>query len=619
MPRRKHTLTEKELEKLYKVVADYSRVSTDSEGQASSIEHQLQYFETIAKEKGYKHFKSYYDVGESGTKLTRDGFEKMLHDAGIDVVKNKDPRDKKTKVSYYISEYRNPKFGQIWMKSTSRFARNTLSFELIEILRKNHVYVVFLEQNINTKDTSRDFELKLFQTFDENESREKSKATRWGYERAAEAGKVYGCPYGYDRKDGRLYKNGDAGTVKLIFDLYTERGQGIRKIRNYLFEHGIRPRKGGDYFGYSSIKNILKNEKYAGYGNTLKHDAGTFMNKHYSKVRPGYKIFETDRIEPIITKEQYDKAQKINNERVVILNNKAAGRMVAYSKYHDFLECGECGAKYIRNRDWISKSDHARGRYYFYNCGRKRRDGITACNSVNIKESAIDEYVAGLRNGRLAAGFDDYLATYCDFLSNTINILTEHKLKPLLPGNEERNAKEIQKLQKAMKAAIQQKIEHPRQNAGGVIDKLIEEYAAKIEALDNAEQWHQAAEVYADILRIEEIFESTIEAVGKNKKRIFSDEGLREVLSALVVGFVISENGKKSPVLYPKFRYYDNALTIIKKYGLEHQFMDLVFRHNAGGTTSNDKKTISQVFKANLSAQFTKIKKEYGEKFSRLM
>ena len=367
MPRKKHTLTEAELAKLQNIVADYSRVSTDKDDQLNSLENQLTYFKTAAKERGKIHYKSYWDEGLTGTKLNnRAGFNQMLHDAGIDVVDDIDPRTMKKRTSYYISEYRNPKFGQVWLKSTSRFARNTLSFELIQILRRNNVYVYFIQQNLLTDDTANDFQLKLYQNFDENESRTKGKAVRWGYQQGAKAGKVY-CGrglFGFDKdaEKNTLRKNKDAEIVQLIYRLYIE-GLGIRRIRDYLYQHGIKSPSGKEKWGYTSLKNMLHNEKYCGYNNPLKFDSGeVFVDKHWSKPKLEYEIYECDKIDAIVSKADFDKVQELMRQRCDDLKNPTKGRKVSYSKYNQLLYCYSCGKHYQRNSDWY---DEAKTRKYY--------------------------------------------------------------------------------------------------------------------------------------------------------------------------------------------------------------------------------------------------------------
>ena len=151
------------------IVSAYCRVSTDSSDQTNSYENQQSYFNREIEAKGHTLFKIYKDFGLTGTKLSnRPEFEEMLTDAGIDIkVINTDARDKRLLRQHTVYELsdRKPKFNEIWIKNTSRFARNTLSYTLITLLRQKHVNVYFIEQNINTSDLAQDLLYKLISVF----------------------------------------------------------------------------------------------------------------------------------------------------------------------------------------------------------------------------------------------------------------------------------------------------------------------------------------------------------------------------------------------------------------------------------------------------------------------
>ena len=126
-------------------VAVYCRVSTNKDDQLNSLENQRTYFEHVAEEKGYTIYEIYADQGITGTKLRRPEFERMLKDAGLDIItvsaSDRDKR-KKSQHTYYIASDRTPKFNLILVKNTSRFARNILSMEIIN--RLNEKKLVFI-------------------------------------------------------------------------------------------------------------------------------------------------------------------------------------------------------------------------------------------------------------------------------------------------------------------------------------------------------------------------------------------------------------------------------------------------------------------------------------------
>lgn len=111
--------------------------------EGNSYENQLSYFNREIITSGHELYKIYPDKGLTGTKLAnRPQFLAMLRDAGIDVkhihTDKRDGRAKRSHVVYEISD-RAPMFDEIWLKNTSRFARNTLSYEIITLLRQKKV------------------------------------------------------------------------------------------------------------------------------------------------------------------------------------------------------------------------------------------------------------------------------------------------------------------------------------------------------------------------------------------------------------------------------------------------------------------------------------------------
>ena len=91
-----------------------------------------------------------------------------------------------------------------------------------------------------------------------------------------------------------------------------------------------------------------------------------FVDKHYSKKRENYRLYECDKITPIVSKADYDKVQELCAQRCDDLKNPQKGKKVSRSKYNQLLYCYNCGAHYIRNTDWYDEKKTRK--YFFYNC-----------------------------------------------------------------------------------------------------------------------------------------------------------------------------------------------------------------------------------------------------------
>lgn len=378
-------------------VCVYTRVSTDE--QAESLENQKIYFDDyLKKHTEYKPFRDDYvfsDLGLSGTMLNnRPAFFEMLYCAGIDVNEvlvpskiengNQDKRKKRFHTVFTVSE-RPPMFDLILLKNTSRFARNTLSFGIISDLRAKGVAVYFIEQDINTAQITSDFLLKLFQLFDEQDSRDKSIKVKTGIQASnlkntiRTTSKIYG--YKYHKEDNSLeIIPHEAEVIKKIYSLYIE-GFGIRQIINKLDAENIKTRDNKP-FCKSSIRRILTNEKYKGCNALSKYTNGDVFNRYtYPHIVEGYKVVDNDRIPPIVRSEDFEAVQEMLKGKVN--HQKNNGKYNGISKYSGKVHCADCGAVFYSNRD--------RGRI-FYVCSNKKQHGLNICNNSNISESALDAF-----------------------------------------------------------------------------------------------------------------------------------------------------------------------------------------------------------------------------------
>lgn len=381
-------------------IAVYCRVSTDKFDQLNSLENQKQIFlEKIENEKDILYF-IYADEGLSGTKLNnRKEFNKMLEACGIDVVEtyaekilpngNLDRRVKRKTTNFVLSD-RQPLIDYIYVKNTSRFARNTLSYDIVCKLRQKNVHIYFLEQNIDTSTYSQDLLLQLWQVFDANDSRDKSSKVLTGLKQSSKNNvihtnkRIYG--FSYDERDNSLTQvPSEAVVVKFIFDSYSS-GMGVRQIINECNKRGYFTRDGKE-FGKTTVRRILDNEKYAGLNQQLKWTSGVvFAKNSYPIVQDDYSVVPNDRIEAIVTPELFYRCRDIRLSKV----NSTASRGVysGVSVYAGKVHCAKCRGIYISD-----KEKNKNGIREFYRCKNKKLKGTSFCSSRNIKKSELDEII----------------------------------------------------------------------------------------------------------------------------------------------------------------------------------------------------------------------------------
>ena len=133
-------------------ICAYVRVSTKDKEQLSSFENQMSYFQReFGENENYNLVQLYADCGRSGTSLKRPAFDKMIADAGV---------DKSHMDGDLFRIVGKPKFSRILIKNTSRFARNVSADMLLKTLRKNGVYVDFMDTNLSTE---RDTDITMMQ------------------------------------------------------------------------------------------------------------------------------------------------------------------------------------------------------------------------------------------------------------------------------------------------------------------------------------------------------------------------------------------------------------------------------------------------------------------------
>lgn len=227
-------------------VAAYCRVSTNHEEQESSLEAQISYYSKLIAEHNNWQIVKIYAERASGTQMKkRPEFMKM------------------------IRACKQGKIDLILTKSISRFGRNTLKTlkTLYELLVLN-VKVFFEKENLNNYDKEMRTMMGIYAGFAQEESKNMSDNIKWGIRERMRKGKVYlNCTrfLGYDKdENGRLVVvESEAVIVRKIFELYLK-GFGVRKIKKFLEENGIKTVTGKEVWSTSTIDRILSNEKYVG-------------------------------------------------------------------------------------------------------------------------------------------------------------------------------------------------------------------------------------------------------------------------------------------------------------------------------------------------------------------
>ncbi len=341
---------ERKIQHTKRKVAAYCRVSTDNEDQANSFESQQRYFrQYIERNPDWELYEVFADEGISGTNTKkRKEFNRMIACA------------------------KNGDFDLIVTKEISRFARNTLdSIFYTRELKKHGVGVIFMNDNINTLDGDAELRLAIMSSIAQEESRKTSERVKWGQKRQMEQGVVFGrSMLGYDVKDGKMYINEDgAKVVRLIFHKFVNEGKGTHVIARELREEGIQPMRVKEWQN-TVILRVIRNEKYCGDLVQKKTYTPDFLS-HEKKVNLGQEEFVIikDHHEPIISRELFDKANRILDEKSLSQKGKAK-----HSNRYPFsgkIKCGCCGGGYVARY----KARKNGSRYKAWRCLEAARHG----------------------------------------------------------------------------------------------------------------------------------------------------------------------------------------------------------------------------------------------------
>ena len=275
-------------------VAFYCRVSSKSDAQENSFEHQVEYFNRYQQmHPEYDYVGIYADRGVSGrlNQQKRDGFYSMMADA------------------------KKGSFDRIIVKSISRFSRNTvLGIKALSDLEKLGISVHFENNGIDTKLMDKGVLLTTLNFMAEKESIKISESCIWGFRKRFAKG-IYNhstAPYGFDIIDnGKLIPNEEQALILIkMYDLILQ-GHSATSLAKYLNELNIPTLKGGEW-KHNVVIRILRNERNIGDMLLQKQfSANNGENKRVINKSIIESYYVTDTHQPIIDREIFAKVNEI--------------------------------------------------------------------------------------------------------------------------------------------------------------------------------------------------------------------------------------------------------------------------------------------------------------------
>lgn len=430
----------------------YARVSTEDQEQIDALNDQINELRNFINDQvDWKLVDEYIDEGRTGTTTkNRKEYNRLVKDLETD------------------------KYDLIVIKDETRLNRNVLEwYKFIDSMLKNEKQLYFyIDRKFYTPEDG--FLIGIKALMAEQYSKDLSVKINNAHKQRQLKGKV--CTnstiYGYDLIEGNLVINEDeAKNIRLIYKLYIE-GNGFTKIRDMLFELGIK-NANGNPFNTTSLKRIVSNEKYKGTLVSNKRHKD-FETKKIYKVSKDQWIVHEDALPNIVTKEEWERANSILDERRQVYldsnnNLKTTGYKQNSFVYSSKIICGECGKKYWHDARKNCKSD-------VWRCGTNRKNalvnGVKCSNDLKLTDEMLDQIMKSVIS---------------DFFKNRedrINKIIETLKKSLMEND---NQEEIKSLE-----IKKNKLETKTSN---IIDMLAENLITKDEYIAKKSEYDKELEI----------------------------------------------------------------------------------------------------------------------------
>ncbi len=378
-----HTSNKGRSDKLIRV-AFYARVSTEHEAQVNALENQENWcLDLLRMNSNWQMTEMYVDKGITGTQAKRRvGFLKAIEDG------------------------KNNCYELLVVRDVSRFARNCEeSLRYAHLLKKHNVEVYFYNDGIWSMDPDGDLRLGLMSILAQDESRRISEKVHTGQHISRQKGVLYGTGniLGYRLVRGACSADNtyeiieeDADTVRMIFDLYVNRGMGIKKISSEMIARHRKNASGEVKWDAGKISRILDNRTYSGYIGYKKSRCTSFLEHTRVKTDKSEHIYIKGNFPAIVDDSLWQKAQQIKDKNTIkVQGMMRRGKKPQKEKWVKKLRCS-CGATYKRFK-WRT-NDSTGEEVYGYQCNnqvlhRKRsyieKQGLDGTGYCDVRSIAM--------------------------------------------------------------------------------------------------------------------------------------------------------------------------------------------------------------------------------------
>ena len=259
--------------------------------------------------------------------------------------------------------------------------------------KERGVAIQFEKEGINTLNSQGEMLLAILSALAQAESESISQNVSLGLKMKMKRGELIGFSgclgYNYDPVTKTLTINEEeAEIVRYIFKRYIE-GAGCYVIAKELTRLGAKTKRANTRWHESTVRGIIKNEKYVGdvmSGKTFTVDP--ISKKRLQNLGEKEKYYVKDNHHGIISREVFEKAQEILRKRSS--KHSSTGRREKYSRKYAFsslIRCGFCGAHFVR-RTWHAGSPYQKAAW---SCMTAIKQGKKSCPySKSVSEKDLE-------------------------------------------------------------------------------------------------------------------------------------------------------------------------------------------------------------------------------------
>ena len=290
----------------------------------------------------------------------------------------------------------------------SRFGRNARDvLNSLEFIMQYGVHLMCVEDGLDSSTSMGKMMITILGAVAELERENIIAQSLLGREEKAKSGGWNGgfAPYGYDLKEGKLVpQEGESEVVKMIFDLFLNKGMGYSTIARFLNQNGytrepapnaVNP-KFNDWKA-DQIKRILDNPLYTGriaWGRRRTEKVQGSNNEQRLVKQEEFVMSEKKSHEALVSEEDFQKVQEI---RKVMKEKSWGNRNISQSRAHllsGIARCPQCGsAMNVDCNQWTNKDGTFRETFTYVCSHYKRALGTKQCRRNGISAERLEREV----------------------------------------------------------------------------------------------------------------------------------------------------------------------------------------------------------------------------------